>query len=265
MAHKQTKDQRKAESDDAAMIALLREGKYSRARRIARNLMIRNPADPIFPVVVAHTFVAQKKYKEGVKFVESLKQKFPRVTQLLEVQALGLHALQKDALAEQTELRLLELLPVSSRAERGDCCYRLGTACWRQAKREDALAWWRQALLENPLMTEAREALSRHTNEYGEAKPPAREFDDIYHFQRIQLQKYMPGRKEAVFSSESEMTKVLGAIFQAWNEQIAPRAHELDGMTAAEKTALFQTVDVDFSAEFLPVRPVPQRRKSRKR
>ena len=79
------------------------------------------------------------------------------------------------------------------------------------------------------------------------ALAPSPTHDDLHHFQKIQTARYLAGRGYDVFESMKEAEYVLGAIITAWNELMVPRSGEIDRMTAAQKTELFSSVQVDYS------------------
>ena len=71
-------------------------------------------------------------------------------------------------------------------------------------------------------------------------------FHDLYNFQKIQSSIYFHLHGTKTFASAKEAEQILELIRKAWNKHIAPRGKEIDAMTTAEKTELFQMIKIDF-------------------
>ena len=138
------------------------------------------------------------------------------------------------------------LIPENKKYERADCCNDIASCFWILDIREEALKMWRKALGEDPNFELAQNNLNMSTNEYQGAKAPTKIFDDLYHFQKIQTDKYFAKREKKEFSTLEETDRILQLIMKTWNEHIAHLGKKLDGMSAAEKSELFTTIDCDF-------------------
>ena len=99
----------------------------------------------------------------------------------------------------------------------------------------------------DPSNDAAKEMLRLHTNQYGEPSSPTPAFDDVYHFQNIQTEKYFHANNKKGFADLEEASRITGLITKAWNDLVAPRKKELDRMSAAEKTEVYSAVKIDFS------------------
>lgn len=113
-------------------------------------------------------------------------------------------------------------------------------------KQDEALKMWKRAIQENPRNQIARKNLKECTNQYNEPAAPSPVFNDLYHFQRIQTERYFQRHGIEAFASKEEAERVLDAIRVARNRDVASRGKKLDTMTAAEKTELLKSIKVDF-------------------
>jgi hypothetical protein len=156
--------------------------------------------------------------------------------------------------AEKAYLRAVELIGKTSDALKSSYMTCLGGAQWALHKREIAIETWRNACALDPGNETARQLLDNHLNQYGEPKAPSPIFDDLYHFQAIHKARYFASRgiQNQEFKTKEEFERVHAALTKAWNEQIAPQKDRMDAMSAAEKTELFSSVQIDFTEEIPP-------------
>ena len=119
----------------------------------------------------------------------------------------------------------------------------LGVALIQQEKYDKA----RRVLKIDPRCKEAKDSLSEHTNVNGEHRAANADFDDLYHFQNIQTQRYLDlvGREE--YGTKEEAETVIGIIKGAWNERISPSSRKWDSMMPKEKTKPFESIVLDFA------------------
>jgi tetratricopeptide (TPR) repeat protein len=225
---------------------LFDQKKFKQALPIAIRLAEMFPEDPLTAVSVSVCYSATDQPDTAVKVLDEASKRFPNHHTILFYLAESQYRLEHFEEAEQTYRQALAATPPERKSERGACYNGLGVVLWYQVMRDEALAMWREAIKEDPANIPARKNLEEFTNEFNEPDAPAAVFEDLYHFQRIQKERYLgnQGRKE--FESKEEMELVLGAIFEAWNTHLAPRGKEIDSMTPAEKTELFRSVKIDF-------------------
>lgn len=226
---------------------LLATKNFKKAAELAHECVREYPADVEYRLMEGAALTNAKKYRMACKAMERAVKQFPDSWQCFSILggAYGfLHDLQK---TEEAYRRALASASGASKAERADICCNLADVLWARSDRDSALALWREALVIDPSNTEAKQCLEECTNEYNEPTPPSEVFNDLYHFQRIHTERYLADKGKMEFESKREAERVIGAIFQVWNDRLAPQSKELDVMTPAEKTELFQSISVDFS------------------
>ena len=149
--------------------------------------------------------------------------------------------------AEDCLLRSLELTPVNKKIERSECLNNLGVLYWNDFRREDALDCWKDAVKEYPFNDKARENIKELTNEYGEPKAANRLFDDLCRFQNIHKKKYFELNGKTEFKSIKEAEAWNEITSQKWNQLFEAKQSEIDSMTPAQKTELFNGINIDYS------------------
>ncbi len=230
---------------------LLEQQKHSNARQITEELIQRYPDEPLLHAARIRAHTGGRARKRANQLLQEALARFPDHDKILFLKGEFLAEKNKFDEAESAYRRSLEMTSRELKRDRSNCCIALGKVIWQQDRKAEALATWGMAVTEDHTNPEAAKLLAESTNEYGEPRSPG-PFNDIYHFQNIHLHRYHTARGRNRLESEKEAKQVLGAIMQAWNEKIAPQAKSLDGMTAAEKTALFESVTVDFAKPFEP-------------
>jgi tetratricopeptide (TPR) repeat protein len=231
------------------MHAALENDGFAQALKIAKRLMKRHPDDPAFYGVASKCQIEVGLPKEAERLLRSALQRFPDDGLLLHNLGVALIELDRPQEAETHFRKAIQVTPLRSVRDRAQTYCLLGEALWIQARRNEALAAWQEALQECPDHEDAKQYLRDYVNEYGEPKAPSKAFDDLYHFYSIQKARYFGERNRKDFESVAEANAVLAVMQGSWNEQIAPRAKELETMTAAEKTALFSSITIDFTKE----------------
>jgi tetratricopeptide (TPR) repeat protein len=234
-------------NQDGQLDDAIEKGRYKSAYSISLKLMKERPDLPKYPLMAATALFHMGKRRDALKIVQKAVKRFPEnmVLRLLQIPLEG--SLEGSEKAEECCRETLKIIPPDAVDVKAQVLNYLGTALWDQRKKEEALEVWRDTIREFPAFAAVAENLREHTNQYGEPKSVHPVMDDLNHFSRIQVGRYFAERGQAEFRSESEVTHVYGAIHMTWNEQIAPRKEETERMTAAEKTALFESVRVDFA------------------
>ncbi len=249
------------------IINLLKLKKYREAADQAEILDKLYPDDPEYSILYGAVLLNAGKYDKMVNVMKNAVKRFPSDWKCFSMLGDAYGYLEKWSKAEEVYLQSLSVASGASCRERARLHCSVANVQWIQRHRDDALAQWREALAVDPTCKEAQKSLKECTNEYQEPAAPSKVFDDPYHFQRIHTEKYLLEHGKKGFKTINEAERVIGAIYQAWNDRIAPRSKELDAMTAAEKTELFESVSVDFSKPFIPrIMPLggPKERKRKK-
>jgi tetratricopeptide (TPR) repeat protein len=237
-------------NEPSRLSALFDQHKFNEALGLARKLMKQFPDEPAYYLAVFGCELQMKKFRQAHKVLLKAETRFPRHSEILHQLGLINYILEDFEEAERYDRKALDALPADNKLERSMYYNDLGEALWKQHKGDDALEAWRSSLEANPENDTAQQHLDECVNEYAEPKAPNKLFDDIYHFTNIHKEQYFAQQGISDFDSAAEMQQVVGAIQHAWNEYIAPRGDETDAMTAAEKTALFRSVSVDFTQSF---------------
>jgi tetratricopeptide (TPR) repeat protein len=236
---------------------LFRQGKFKEARPMARKLVKNFPADPLFHVTLSLCYSEAQDPLKALDILSKAAEKFPDDHNIL-YHIAGVHEQMEHYQKSETYYRqALEHTPPEMNVERSECYNGIGVALWYHHRREEALEMWRRAVNEDPANETAKHNLQEFTNEYGRGKAPKPLFDDLYQFQKIQLDKHNQTREKDTSLSDEELRQVMGSIMRTWNEKIAPLREKLDRLTAAEKTELFTSVECDFSLPWkTPVIPL---------
>lgn len=229
---------------------LIKKRKFKKALPLVDSLMARFPDELELWTAQAICYSETGRTGRALTILRKARTRFPRDHFVLYALAETLVKTEEFEEAERAYHVALEETPPGLKQERSECYNGLGVALWAQHKRDDALDMWKRAVEEDPGNKIAQRNLEQFTNEYNEPTPPSPVFDDPYHFQRIQTERYLKQVGREIFQNDKEAERVIGAIFQAWNDHVAPRSKELDTMTPAEKTELFGSITVDFTSTF---------------
>lgn len=231
----------------AQVHSLISARKFGEAATLARSLCEQSPDDFESYLLLGVALMNHEKYEKARRvFVRAL-ERFPDEWKLRMILGHVYGHQNNWRGAEEAYRRALADSKRATKREKGELHCSVAEALWAQHRRDDALAEWRKALEVDPKCTEAKESLRECTNEYGEPKAPHAHFDDLYHFQRIQTERYfrLVGREE--FVSKEEAEAVIGIIMTGWNEFIAPRSRETDEWTAKKKSDFFTSVTLDLA------------------
>ncbi len=220
--------------------------KFQAALPLAEEAIRIYPDEPLFYTALAICYSETKDVPNAIDILLAGVRRFPKDHDLLFELGETFNSARRFGEAEDAYRKALDLTPRESTKERSECYNGLAVALWGQYNRSDALLMWKQAVKEDPRNAVARENLRESTNEYNEPAAPSKVFNDLYHFQRIHTDRYFHARGREGFESPEEAQRVIGAIMTAWNRHLAPRGREIDGMSPAEKTALFQSIRVEF-------------------
>jgi tetratricopeptide (TPR) repeat protein len=124
----------------------------------------------------------------------------------------------------------------------------LGSAFWAVNHRDQAVQSWENALKHDPANKVATHALKEHTNAYGEPKSPTPLFDDMYHFQRLHLKRFVEEQgQDQSDMSETQLSSAIDRITAAWSRLMDDHFDTFDAMSPAEKSALFASVTIEFT------------------
>jgi tetratricopeptide (TPR) repeat protein len=233
---------------------LLQQGRYRELLPLAEKERKAHPDEPVFAVITASCLNWMGKHGKALNLARTAIRNFPHDPQLQFELGQAHLALGEPEDAEKAYLRAVELIGESSDALKSSYMTCLGGAQWELHKREVAIETWRNACALDPGNETARELLNSHLNQYGEPKAPSPIFDDLYHFHAIHRARYFASRgiQNQEFKTKEEFARVHAALTKAWNEQIAPHKARMDKMSAAEKTELFCSVQIDFTQDIPP-------------
>lgn len=150
------------------------------------------------------------------------------------------------SLAEKAFRNAIAYFNENDKKEKAILYFYLGDAMWSKLNRDGARKQWKQALKINPQCKEAKVALKETANEYGESLSPNPIFDDLYHFQGIQLARYyeLVGRNE--FTSDKEAEEIISLVMFSWNDRVLPHQTFVDSLTPAERTKFFENINLNF-------------------
>lgn len=148
--------------------------------------------------------------------------------------------------AEEAYRKAIAYYSENDKKEKATLYYYLGDTMWSQLNRDEARKQWKQALKINPKCKEAKAALEETVNDYGEALAPDPLFDDLYHFQGIQLTRYfeLVGRNE--FTSQEEAQDIIALMMIGWNDYVAPHINYVENLETTERTTFFKNINLDF-------------------
>jgi len=227
---------------------LIEKGQYKKAVSLARRLHRTSPEDIGLILLLAQAHQAADDPGEAIRVLERAAKAHPAERGILEFLAEIQEEEDQELDAAETYRRLLVLIPEGERSRRSVIANRLGVSLWNAKHRDEALDAWNDALREDPENETARVNLEYYTNAYGEPRTPRGAFDDLYHFMNIQRERYSKEAGQRAFKSVEEAQRVHACMMKAWNEEVLPRAGDLDAMSAAEKSSLFSDVTIDWNA-----------------
>ena len=226
---------------------LIQQRKFRIALPFVRELMTKYPDETIVHVGLALCLGETGQRSKALDVLQAADRRFPNDYAILYHIAETQNEVETFEDAERTYRRSLELTPASCHAERSECYNGLGVVLWRQHRKDEAVEMWRLAVKEDPRNKVAERNLKELTNEFNEPVTPAPAMDDFLHFQNIQMEAYLHHKKKSEFSTKSEAEAFFTLLMNAWNAELAKRGGEVDSMTAAEKTDLFKSVQIDYS------------------
>lgn len=241
---------------------LIDQGKFSKAIPLLEELIKEYPDEPLLYRDLAMCYEETDNAERGIAVAKQAVDLFPNDLDVLVDYAEILYFDKHFAEAEQAYRNAIAVAGPERKRAQADLSVGLGEALWQQSKRDDALAAWKKALEMVPDHEGAHSRLEMFTNEYGEPKRFG-PFDDVWHFHKIMSERYFKQVGRTEFETKKEAERVHSAIMQAWNKSVVPRSKELDAMTAAEKTAFFESVPIDYSKPFQPPTNIRKRGKSK--
>ena len=225
---------------------LIEQRRFSKALPLARQLREADPANPLVWAAEGICLSESGQSADALRIFDRALKSFPNDYNILYYKAETLSSQKKFEKAETAYRAALANVPASDRRSRSECLNGLGVALWHLLMKDEALECWRLAIQADPKNKTARRNLEEFTSPYGRPQSVSPAMDDVNKFREVQTSRYLASQGRDEFESQREVAKVLGAIFEAWNNRLAPRGAELDRMTAAEKTVLFKSTHVDF-------------------
>ncbi len=247
MDHQENQHEFASEDESERVSRMLNSGKFHELLALARHRMQSDASTPVYPAIVGTCYIQLHKFQEAKRFLLKQVTRFPDSCQLHFELGQAYLALHDPEEAEKAYLHALEIVGDTDKELKSSYLTSLGGAYWDSRKRKEALVAWQEALALDPSNDAAKEMLRLHTNQYGEPSSPTPVFDDVYHFQNIQTDKYFHANNKKGFADLEEANRINGLITRAWNDFVAPRKKELDRMSAAEKTEVYSAVKIDFS------------------
>lgn len=228
------------------ILSLLEAGSNKEAAKIARLMRDKFPDDIESHLLLGIALMKDAKYDKSRRVVENALKKFPDETRLHQIMGHIYGYLNRLTEAEKHYRLAIKYASDEDPEDRAILHFYLGDNLWGQSKIDDAITNWKLALEIDPGCIEAEEALEETINEYDEPKAPNPIFDDLYHFQNIHLKRYfsLVGRDE--FINEDEAKSVIGITMNGWNQFVAPRSRDIDNLTTEERTAFFKSITLDF-------------------
>jgi len=237
----------KAEMDMLAKInKLLMDGNYKKVIEETEKAIIKYPGNRFFYIMksIAHSQINQK--EEALMTLKQAEEKFPTDYEIPFQLAKIFEDYRDYPNAEIHYRKSYDLTPKKYKDARSDCLNDLGALFWELNLRDTALEYWELAIKEYPKNKKAKDNLKNCTNKYGEPVSANKLFDDMYHFQIIQTQKYFKIKNKTEFSSEEEANKIIRIINETWNKHIAPEKDKLDTIPVDEITKWFKSFDLNF-------------------
>lgn len=227
---------------------LIFQKKYAEAISFGKRKFKNGSASHTYYTGLSICYSELNKPKEALKILAKAESLFPDNADVYYYRGIIHLDLENFEESENCLLRSLELSPSNNRIERSECLNNLGVLYWNDFRREEALDFWKDAVNENPFNDKAQENLKEFSNEYGEPKTANQLFDDLYHFQNIHKKKYFELNGKADFSSLEEAEVWTEISTQKWNELIEAKFHDIESMTPAQKTELFDSINIDYSS-----------------
>jgi tetratricopeptide (TPR) repeat protein len=231
----------------ATVQRLLNEGYPEKASKLAAIMCSEYPYDSEAHLMYGVALLNSSQYAAAKEMLCQAIAKFPDEWQFYEFLGYAYFYLDKPKDAEKEYRTAITKGVYASKQELAELRCALADVLWVQNKRDEALDEWHLALHIDPKCKEAKQSLKECTNVYGEPKALSETFDDLYHFQKIHIQRYfaLVGREK--FVTEKEMQTVLDIVQNGWNHNIPPRLQEFDRMTPKEKSAFFKSITLNFT------------------
>lgn len=147
--------------------------------------------------------------------------------------------------AKKYYMKSYELTPLEYNDERSNCMNDLGIVCWEMAQENDAVEYWKLALLNDPKNKNAKMNLKYFTDVDGK---PITQFEvkNFNIFYEIQKEKYLKSKNQDDFLSKEDYRKVFELIENAWNKKIKSRINELKSLSEEEKIKLYSEIKIHF-------------------
>lgn len=147
--------------------------------------------------------------------------------------------------AKKYYMKSYELTPLEYNDERSNCMNDLGIVCWKMERENDAVEYWKLALLNDPKNKNAKMNLKYFTDVDGK---PITQFEvkNFNIFYEIQKEKYLKSKNQDDFLSKEDYRKVFELIENAWNKKIKSRINELKSLSEEEKIKLYSEIKINF-------------------
>ncbi len=227
--------------------SLMMDGNYKKVIEEGKKAISKYPNNSLFYISVSIGYSQIGNTKEAFRVLKQAEKKFPSDYEVLFQLAKVYEDKSEFNNAEICYKKSYKYTPKDKTQSRSDCLNDLGVLYWNQHRKFEALEQWKLAVAENPKDKKAKRNLKDFTNEYGEPAAVSPLMDDVFHFQKIQTEKYFKSHKKNNFSTKEEADKIIGIISTVWNQQIAPDKDKIDRLPAKDKSQWFENVKIDFS------------------
>lgn len=207
------------------------------------------PDNYFFYIVAAISHSMENEYDEALKLLLEAKDKFSNNNEIYFQLGKIYQDLRDFENAIKSFEESYELTEENDEVLRSECLNEIGVVYWDMGRKDEALEQWKLALMENPKNIEAYNNVRELTNEYDEPVAVSPIMDDIFHFQKLQIDKYLKFASKREIDDGSEMQNVIGLIMETWNEVVTHEQEKLDSLSTKEKTDWFNSIDIDFSKE----------------
>lgn len=218
---------RKKRAETRSMLLQIEEliegKKFQAALPLAEEAIRIYPNEPLIYTALAICCAETKDVPNAIDILLAAVRRFPKNHDLLFELGETFNSARRLAEAEDAYRKALDLTPRESMHGRSQSYNGLAVALWEQQHRSDALLTWKLAIKADPRNAVARENLRKCTNEFNEPVAPSKVFNDLYHFQKIQTDRFFHARGREGFESPDEAQRIVSAIMTAWNKHLAPR------------------------------------------
>jgi len=226
----------------------LADENYAQALAVARKLSQLSPKTASLHLTMAICYTKLEKGHKAMRVIQRMRDLFPyESVVLLDAARIALQLEELRTAADIFE-HVLRTLKDGKPKELAAIRCEYGVTLWEMHRKEEAIVQWQQALTEDPSNSHAKANLGAHLNEFGEPRAVSPAMDEFFHFINIHKRRYFALHGQENFETKGEAAKLMAKIQLTWNEKISPMSRDLDKMSAAEKSKLFKSIEIDFDA-----------------